>query len=40
MFNGFHSVPFSLNDNVIMVLLGTGTTNVIGPAVLFAKYLF
>ena len=31
---------FELSDNIIIVLLGTGTINVLAPAVLVAKYLF
>ena len=38
--NSVDGCPFSISDEVIMVLLGTATVNVLAPAVLLAKYLF
>lgn len=38
--HGFDSIPFSLSDTILGILLGTTTLNVLGPYFWIAKYLF
>lgn len=40
LFNGFGWWGFELSDTLLMVMLGTGTVNVLAPAYLVARFLF
>lgn len=38
--HGCESIPFSLSDTILGILLGTTTLNVLGPYFWIARYLF